>query len=252
MTEAIVAGIVTTTMGRDDLEDFVFAQVRANLKQSDGASVRPKLLFDINGHAISLFHSDRHYREALQSADLIHADGQSVVFASRMLCAQPIRERTATTDMLLEYAARASQAQVSFFLLGADEATNAECAKRLLQMFPKLKIAGRHHGYFSRAEEAAVLQKIEQSGADILWVGLGKPLEQTFSVRARDHLSCSWIITCGGCFNFATGQYRRAPKWMQRYGFEWFHRMITKPNKLLWRYLSTNPIATFWMLRDSR
>jgi len=247
MTEAIVAGITTTTMGRDDLEDFVFDGVRRR-----GEHARPKLLYDINGHAISLYRSDGRYRDALEAADLVHADGQSVVFASRILCATPIRERTATTDMLMDYAARAAREQVSFFLLGGDEATNAECARRLVEMFPNLRIAGRHHGFFSPAEEPAVLQEIESSGADIVWVGLGKPLEQIFGVRARERLSCSWIITCGGCFNFAVGHYRRAPEWMQRSGFEWFHRLITKPNKLLWRYLSTNPVATFWMLRDSR
>jgi exopolysaccharide biosynthesis WecB/TagA/CpsF family protein len=234
-------------MGRRDLEGFVFAGVRRG-----EPGTKPKLLYDINGHAISLFHSDAGYRDALQAADLVHADGQSVVFASRLLCATPIEERTATTDMLFDYAARAARERVSFFLLGGDEATNAACAKRLVKMFPDLIIAGRHHGFFSAAEEPAVLDKIESSGADILWVGLGKPLEQIFGVRARERLSCSWIITCGGCFNFATGHYRRAPEWMQRLGFEWFHRMITKPNKLVWRYLSTNPIATFWMLRDSR
>ena len=247
MTEAIVAGINTTTMGREDLEDFVFSGVRAG-----GAGTRPKLLYDINGHAISLFRSDHRYREALKAADLVHADGQSVVVASRLLCAQPIRERTATTDMLLDYAVRAAKEGVSFFLLGGDEATNAACAARLRELYPTLKIAGRHHGYFSSAEEASVLQAIEDSGADILWVGLGKPLEQIFGVRARERLSCSWIITCGGCFNYTTGRYRRAPKWMQRWGIEWLHRMVTEPDKLLWRYLSTNPIATFWILKDSR
>jgi len=251
MTEATVAGIKTTTMGSADLADFVFARLREHKASSNGKT-RPKLLYDINGHAITLFRTDGRYRSALKQADLVHADGQSVVFASRLLCAEPIKERTATTDMLIDYAARAAREQVSFFLLGGDEATNAACAKRLVEMFPTLKIAGRHHGYFAAAEEDAILQKIEDSGADILWVGLGKPLEQIFGVRARDRLSCGWIITCGGCFNFATGQYKRAPRWMQRMGFEWFHRMITKPNKLLWRYLSTNPIATFWILRDSR
>lgn len=251
MSEAIVAGIKTTTMGGADLEEFVFADLRERKAHGQG-KLRPKLLYDINGHAISLFRTDRRYRHALKEADLVHADGQSVVFASRLLCAQPIEERTATTDMFIDYAARAANEQVSFFLLGGDEATNAACAKRLSEMFPQLKIAGRHHGYFAEADEEAIFRTIEDSGADIVWVGLGKPVEQIFGLRARERLSCSWIITCGGCFNFATGQYRRAPQWMQRLGFEWFHRMITKPHKLVWRYLSTNPIATFWILRDSR
>jgi exopolysaccharide biosynthesis WecB/TagA/CpsF family protein len=247
MTEAIVAGITTTTMGREDLEDFVFDGVRG-----DRENTRPKLLYDINGHAISLFRSNREYRDALKAADLVHADGQSVVLASRLLCARQIQERTPTTDMLLDYAARAEKEGVSFFLLGGDEAINAACAERLTQLYPKLKIAGRHHGYFSSNEEGCILQKIRASGADILWVGMGKPLEQVFGVRARELLSCSWIITCGGCFNFATGKYRRAPLWMQRWGLEWLHRMLSEPDKLLWRYLSTNPVATFWILKDSR
>jgi exopolysaccharide biosynthesis WecB/TagA/CpsF family protein len=57
------------------------------------------------------------------------------------------------------------------------------------------------------------------------------------------------IITCGGCYNYITGEYKRAPKWMQDYGFEWLHRMLTQPKKLFWRYLTTNPHAIYCILK---
>ena len=75
-----------------------------------------------------------------------------------------------------------------------------------------------------------------------MWVGLGKPKEQLFCLRNRSALHATWAITCGGCFSFVTGDYRRAPRWMQHAGIEWLFRAMTNP-KLLWRYATTNPHA---------
>jgi len=111
------------------------------------------------------------------------------------------------------------------------------------QMYPSLDIAGRRNGYFSAADEAKVCQEINESGANVVWVGLGKPLEQAFCVRNRDRLNAAWLITCGGCFNYVTGAYARAPEWMQKAGLEWVHRLLTEPKKLGWRYLTTTPLA---------
>jgi len=82
----------------------------------------------------------------------------------------------------------------------------------------------------------------------VLWVGLGVPLEYEFCERNRDRLKAGWIVTCGGCFNFATGAYRRAPEWMQRTGLEWLHRLWREPKRLFWRYAVTNPLAIFLLL----
>lgn len=243
---AIVAGISTSCAGRADLADLVVQSARL---QENG---RPRLLFDVNGHAVALFHGHPGYRQAMEAADIVHADGQPIVLASRLLCKRPIAERSATTDMIFDIAERASREGLSFYLLGGDEAVNARCAEKLRQRYPDLRIAGRRHGYFDKTEEAQVAADINASGADIVWVGLGKPFEQELSVRLRDRLACGWIITCGGCFNFVAGSYTRAPRYMQALGLEWLYRLITNPRKLFWRYLTTNPVAVFWIIRRSQ
>lgn len=116
---------------------------------------------------------------------------------------------------------------------------------RMKELYPLLKIAGVRNGYFTESEEADVCREINESGADIIWVGLGKPKEQAFCVRNRERITSGWLVTCGGCFNYVTGNYPRAPEWMQRRGLEWFHRMVTQPRKLAWRYFSTTPVALY-------
>lgn len=204
---------------------------------------RPVVVADTNGQAISMQASDPAYARALEAADIVHADGQFIIWLSRLFGGKAIPERTATTDLIHAAATAASERGLGFFLLGGSEDVNRRCAERLAELHPGLEIAGRRNGFFAAAEEDAVLDQIRQSGADVLWVGLGKPKEQHFALRAREALGCAWIVTCGGCFNFVAGDYRRAPAWMQRTGLEWLHRMATGPRYLVRRYLVTIPHA---------
>lgn len=202
----------------------------------------PRLVFDVNGQALSLRESNASYRSAVDQADVIHADGGFLVVVSRWRNKTPIPERSATTDMIHDCAKAAAQNGLSFYLLGGTEEVNAECARRLKAFYPDLLISGRHHGFFTRSEETAIIEEINHCRPDVLWVGLGKPLEQIFSVRWRDALTCGWLVTCGGCYNFITGYYTRAPLWMQNYHLEWIFRAMTTP-RLLWRYFTTTPHA---------
>lgn len=212
------------------------------------AGPRPKLVFSANGHSIARAAADAEFRRNYDAADIVHADGQPVVFASRWLTRAPIPERSATTDFFRDAAAMAQAQGLSFYLLGANDDINARCAAELKRHYPDLIIAGRHHGYFRREDEARVCADIAASGADVLWVGLGVPLEQAFSVRNAHRLRCGWVVTCGGCFHFMTGDYARAPQWMQDAGLEWAFRMAREPRRLFWRYAVTNPRALFLML----
>jgi N-acetylglucosaminyldiphosphoundecaprenol N-acetyl-beta-D-mannosaminyltransferase len=241
---AVVAGIPTTSYGRSALVDHIVEHCRGE------HAAEPKLLFDVNGHGVALYHGDSNYRRAIDAADMVHADGQAIVLASRLLCRRPIVERSATTDLILDAAARAEREGLSFFLLGGEESLNAECAAKLVSRFPRLRIAGRQHGFFDDDDEDRIAAEINASGADIVWIGLGKPLEQLIAVRFRHKLRCSWVITCGGCFNFVAGRYARAPLWMQNAGLEWLHRALSHP-RFFWRYLTTNPVAVYWIIRQS-
>ena len=217
-----IGGVKTACISRADLTNLMLSDCIAARSQQ----CRAKLVFDLNGHALSTAARDRRYRAYLEAADLVHADGQVIVAASRYLTSTPVPERTATTDFFHDAAKAASTAGLSFFLLGGTEEVNSDCARTVKRLYPDLKILGRSHGYFSAAEEAGICEQINASGADVVWVGLGKPREQEFCVRNRDRIKAGWMITCGGCFNYITGRYSRAPQWMQDMGFEWLHRFV--------------------------
>lgn len=223
--------------------------VAAAIEDCDNSS-SPKLVFDANGHALSMARTDASYRESIRKADLIHADGGFLVTLSRLLKLPQIPERSATTDMIHDFATAFSSTNHGFFLLGGEEQVNERCTEILKQKYPELKISGRRNGFFSDEDERDIVSAINASGASILWVGLGKPKEQSFCLRWQKELKVNWVITCGGCYNYITGDYGRAPVWMQRLNIEWIHRMATQPRKLFWRYAITTPHALWIALRD--
>lgn len=235
-----VGGIKTARLSRQGLVQAIASEIRTRADRAP-----PKLLFDANGHALAMAIMNRSYLEDMKRADIIHADGEPLVIASRLLTRSPIPERSATTDLFHDVARTAHADGVKFYLLGGSEEVNRECAIKMQQLYPSLEIVGRRDGYFSVGDEATVCDEINASGANVVWVGLGKPKEQAFCVRNRDRLNAAWLVTCGGCFNYVTGAYARAPEWMQKAGLEWVHRLITEPRKLGWRYLTTTPVALF-------
>ena len=111
--------------------------------------------------------------------------------------------------------ALAGQQGLRFFLLGATEEANAKAAEILKATYPGLQIVGRRHGYFSAVEEDEICDEINLTKPDVIWVGLSVPQEYEFAVRNKARLKAGWLVTCGGCFNFVTGAYKRAPAWMQ-------------------------------------
>jgi N-acetylglucosaminyldiphosphoundecaprenol N-acetyl-beta-D-mannosaminyltransferase len=241
--EVMVGGLATACLTRQGLARVMLH----DCMDARGSGSSPKLVFASNGHAIALAAQDATFRAHFEQADIIHADGQAAVFASR-LTKSPIPERSATTDFIHDAARLGAEYGLRFFLLGATEEANAEAARILEQTYPGLKIVGRRHGYFSRDEEEDICDEINLTMPDVIWVGLSVPLEYAFAARNRSRLRAGWLVTCGGCYNFITGAYRRAPEWMQTAGLEWLFRLIREPKRLFWRYAVTNPLAIFLLL----
>jgi len=242
--EVIVGGAKIACLTRAELSDLMVSQCLTRRTRKNG---KPKLVFAANGHAISMMAMNAEFRRYNDVADIIHADGQPIVFASR-LTRTPIPERSATTDFFHDAAAAARAHGLRMFVLGGKEEINARCVSMMQSRYPGLQIVGRHHGYFEREEEAALCESINASGADIVWVGLGVPFEHAFCVRNRDKLRAGWLVTAGGCFNYVTGDYARAPAWMQHVGLEWMHRLWREPRRLFLRYAITNPHALYLLL----
>jgi exopolysaccharide biosynthesis WecB/TagA/CpsF family protein len=245
----VIGGVPTAVLGSQGLADRMVSDCLARRAQPDRW---PVMVFSTNGHTLSMAAFDRAFRNDLLKADIIHADGGVIVGASRLTRA-PIPERTATTDFI-HIASNAAPAAggLRFFLLGSTEEINRTAGERLTALYPGVTIAGRHHGYFSAEDEPRICDLINEAGADVVWVGLGKPLEQRFCVRNRSRIRAGWIITCGGCFHYLTGHYRRAPLWMRTRGLEWLHRMMFGPKYLIARYLATNPHALYLIATRTR
>jgi N-acetylglucosaminyldiphosphoundecaprenol N-acetyl-beta-D-mannosaminyltransferase len=245
LPHVVIGGQPVATASRAALADAMAADCHA-ARHRHGA--HPRLIFDVNGQGLSMRRSSPAYRDLMARADVVHADGGFLVTASKWFCPTPIVERSATTDLIHDFAARAERDGLSFYLLGAAEDVNAASAAELQRLYPDLRIVGRRNGYFAPHEEDAVVAAINEAAPDVLWVGLGKPKEQSFAARNARRLRAGWLVTCGGCFNFLAGEYRRAPAWMQNANLEWLHRMATRPKELFWRYLVTTPHALWLML----
>lgn len=231
---------------------FELAQRMVMDCQSRDANSAPKLVFSSNGQGISYAKSNLEFSNAMRAADIVHADGMSVVFASKLLTRQPLPERVATTDFFHDAAKAAVQSGLSFYIFGGTESQNAKAVEGMLRLYPGLTIVGRRNGYFQPDDEDAICRKIRESGADVLWVGLGKPLQEYWSVRNRERLcGLGWIKTCGGLYGYLAGEEKRAPEWVQYIGAEWFYRTLQSPRRLAWRYVVTNFHSVWCIVRDS-
>ncbi|HEY5339288.1 MAG TPA: WecB/TagA/CpsF family glycosyltransferase [Rhizomicrobium sp.] len=242
--EVVVGGIRTACLSRAQMTRLMVGDCLA----ARGGRRSAKLVFASNGHAIATARNNAGFRRNFEAADIVHADGQPVVVASRLMTATPIPERTATTDFIHDAAGMARTHGLRFFLFGSTEEVNARCAERLREIYPGLKIVGRRDGYFSPEQEDEIVDEINAADADVVWVALGVPKEYDFCLRHKDRLKAGWVVTAGGCFNFVTGHYRRAPKWIQAASLEWAYRLWREPKRLWRRYVLTNPIALFTIL----
>ncbi len=117
-------------------------------------------------------------------------------------------------------------------------------AEALVARFPDLRIAGTHSPPFrpmTEQEDAEIVRAINESGADIVWVGLGSPKQEQWMAAHRDRLDVPVLVGVGAAFDWLSGQKKRAPMWMQKCGLEWLHRLISEPRRLWRRYILVTP-----------
>lgn len=247
LKKVTVGGFKTAVLSRHGLAEVMVADCLEARQNRDFAV--PKLVFSSNGQGIALAGRDRNFADVMGAADIIHADGMPVVFASK-LTSGPLPERISTTDFFHDAAQAAALHGLRFFLLGADDDQNAAAVSAAERLYPGVEIVGRHHGYFGVEDDDRVCRLVRDSGADVLWVALGKPRQEYWCLRNRDRLKgVGWIKTCGGLYSFLAGDTPRAPAWMQAAGLEWLFRTMDDPKRLAWRYLTTNPYALYRLLR---
>ncbi len=247
---ATIGGMQIARLGRDELAELMQADVQA---ARSGRRPVPRIVTSANGSVVAAYNRDARYRQLMDGTDIIDADGMPLVFASRLLCREPLSERTATTDFLLDAAGLAASQGIRFFFLGSRPGVAARAAEHLRSRFPGLKVVGTRHGFFPPEAIPEICAKVRASGADVLWVGMGSPAQERFAVDNRHLLGgVGWIRTCGGLFDHYGGGVSRAPAWMQAAGLEWLYRAAREPMRLGWRYLVTSPVAIYYLATRTR
>lgn len=189
-------------------------------------------------------------RQIINNCDIINADGQSVVWASRIL-GKPLKERVAGIDLMQELVKKANTEGYKIFLLGAKEKVVSKVANIYSKKYSPETIAGYRNGYFTKHQEQDIAKEISESEANILFVAMPSPKKEIF-LSENKHLlkNVNFIMGVGGSFDVISGATKRAPLWMQEYGLEWFYRFLQEPKRMFKRYFVGNTKFIFLVLKE--
>lgn len=211
------------------------------------ASGEPHQHVAINAAKVVAVRQDPELRRIVEGCAIANADGQSVVWASRLL-GEPLPERVTGIDFMVRMWQVAAQRRYRVFLLGAKPRT-VERAADVARGYG-VDVVGTRSGYWSADEEQHVVADVAATGADLLFVGLPTPRKERFLARHLHTLGVPLAVGVGGSFDVVAGEVTRAPRWMQRWGLEWAHRMRQEPRRLLQRYFLGNVRFVALVLRE--
>ena len=193
----------------------------------------------INAAKLIALRHDADLREIVDRCELVNADGQSVVWASRLL-GDPLPERVAGIDLMYALIGMAELEGYGIYILGARREVLETAVLRLRETHPGLQILGYRDGYFSDEQSPEVASAIRNSGAQILFVAMPAPRKEHWLGEYGPGLNVPFVMGVGGSIDVVAGVTRRAPRAWQRLGVEWLYRLLQEPRRMLRRYLVTN------------
>jgi N-acetylglucosaminyldiphosphoundecaprenol N-acetyl-beta-D-mannosaminyltransferase len=200
----------------------------------------------INVAKLVAIRDDPSLQAIVDGCDVVSADGQGVVWASKVL-GRPLPERVAGVDLMMDLIALAEEHDYGIYILGAKPDVLERAASVLQERHPRLRIAGRQHGYFADEDEQRVCEDIRASRAHILLVAISSPRKERFLGEHGPTLGVPFAMGVGGSIDIVAGVTRRAPVRWQRLGLEWLYRLLQEPRRMFRRYAVTN--ARFaWIL----
>lgn len=205
-------------------------------------------------HLVMLAQEDPAVRTAVQGAALVLPDGQPLVWALRALRRGDIHSRVYGPDLMLACCERAAASGTRMYLYGGrSEGALVTLVLELRTRYPGIQIVGASspphvdgvpgapYRELSEEEERRIVEEINGSGAEIVWVGTGQPHQELWMARMRSQLAAPMLIGVGAAFDFHAGLVAQAPVWMGRHGLEWAFRLAREPRRLWRRYLRYNP-----------
>ncbi len=208
-----------------------------------------KTVFTPNTEMVMASVTDREFSDILNGSDLVVPDGIGLVYASKRY-GDPLPERVAGFDLMIEMLNMISREGRSVFLLGGKPGTADRAADEISARFPGVTIKGCHHGYFDESESDEIIKQINALKPDVLFVALGSPKQEKWISRNKNILNARIAMGVGGSFDVLAGNIKRAPAVFRKVGMEWFYRLITQPWRA--RRMLVLPVFAVKVLMDRK
>lgn len=202
---------------------------------------RSRIAYFVNANTLNQSYVSIDLKNIFNRSDLVFADGYGVKLAAKRK-GVVVKDNVNGTDMLPLLCDAACVKNKSIFMLGSAPGVAKDAAKELRKSFPSLNIVGCHHGFIDTQNSMEIVNKINASGANILLVGMGTPIQETWLDKNAHHLETDIAIAVGGLFDFFSNRIPRAPFFFRKNGMEWVWRLIQEPRVKFYRYVIGNPL----------
>ena len=202
-------------------------------------------------HGLVLASRDVMLRKKINSFDIVAPDGQPVCWALNFLYGTGLSDRVYGPEFMIRLCLKAASLGIGVYLYGSYPHVVESLKANLLNRFPGLKVVGYESPPFrplTPEEDKAAVDRINCSGAGIVFLGLGCPLQDTFAYEHREKINAAQVCV-GAAFDLYAENKKMAPRWMQERGLEWLYRLVQDPRRLWWRYLSTNSMFLLLLLK---
>jgi N-acetylglucosaminyldiphosphoundecaprenol N-acetyl-beta-D-mannosaminyltransferase len=205
-----------------------------------------------NVHTIVTSQTDTELSKITNQSAIVAPDGMPVVWTAKLLGAKQI-EKCSGPDMMEEIFKLSDRKAYSHYFYGGTNDTLLKLKEKLIDKYPNIKIVGMYSPPFrplTKEEDEMIIRQINEANPDFIWVGLGAPKQEKWMAEHCSLIDRGILLGVGAAFNFYAGTVKRAPKWMQDAGLEWFYRLIKEPKRLWKRYLTTNTLFIYYFIKQ--
>lgn len=205
-----------------------------------------------NVHTVVMGKKSDNYRMITNNAALALPDGIPLVWAGKLSGIGGMG-RCSGPDLMVQILELSVTKGYTHYFYGSSANTLAKLNSEFMQKYPGLKIAGMYSPPFrplTKEEDERITEEISFLKPDIVWVGLGAPKQEIWMAEHLGKINASVLIGVGAAFDFHAGVIKRAPVWMQKYGLEWFFRLVQEPGRLWKRYLAANTLFIIYIFAD--
>ena len=224
MEKVNILGVKVTKHTMDSASDKIVEYVKSGQ--------RGKCVYTPNSEIIMVAYRDEKFKDVLNEADMLLADGIGVVYASKIV-KNPIPQRAAGYDTACEALRKLAKYGASVYLFGAAEGVADKAGEEICKRYPGIKIAGVSNGYFDAEREKQIIADINDKKPDVLFVCLGAPKQEKWINAHKNELDFGVAMGIGGSLDVFAGTVKRAPEFYQKHGIEWLYRLLKQPKRII-------------------